>query len=212
MNNKQISSYRLGDLILLELSIPEKKELFEMNGDSIGREYIVEWRKLPEDEKKNIDTRIRTLTKIVLNRMIKYQSFMPTNIENCIVVHLRLGDVVAGTQDREKIKRPFSLEYYENLIPIESRQRGKIYVISSLYFAKTSSTNKEECIKKSNQYLDDFLTKFDAIYYNGGNADIDLCLAVQSNLFIQGRGYYSSLITKVRRMIGRESIECDVSE
>ena len=212
MSNKQFSSYRLGSLILLELGIPEKKELFEMNGDSIGREYIVEWRKLPEDEKNSIDTRVRTLTKIVLNRIIKYQARMPVNIANCIVVHLRLGDVVAGTQDHEAIKRPFSLEYYENIIPIEAREKGKIYVIGNCFFAKTSSKNHQEFIQKSRTYLNEFLTKFNAIYYNGGNADIDLCFAVQSNLFIQGRGYYSSLISKVRRMIGRESIECDVTE
>ncbi len=41
---------------------------------------------------------------------------LPLDISESIVIHLRLGDVVAGHQLHEKVKRPLSVDYLKILL------------------------------------------------------------------------------------------------
>ena len=100
-----ISSYRLGDLILLNLQPHEQEELLKDNPDSFGSKYILEKRK--NNNCNNIDI----ITKIVLEQMDQNLDRLPLDISGSIVIHLRLGDVVAGHQLHEKVKRPLSVDY-----------------------------------------------------------------------------------------------------
>lgn len=43
------------------------------------------------------------------------------------------------------------------------------------------------------------LTDLEAEHFDSGNADIDLCCAVQSKIFVQGKGYFSKLIAEIRK-------------
>ena len=77
------------------------------------------------------------------------------------------------------------------------------------FFAKTSSNNYDECIKLSNQYLQDVITSLNADHFDSGIADIDLCCAIKAKLFIQGKGFFSKLIVEIRKKLNLNNIETD---
>ena len=105
-----ISSYRLGDLILLNLQLHEQEELLKDNPDSFGSKYILEKRK--NNNCNNIDI----ITKIVLEYIDQNMVLLPKDISESIVIHLRLGDVVAGNALHEQAKRPLSIDYLKLLL------------------------------------------------------------------------------------------------
>jgi hypothetical protein len=116
-----ISSYRLGDLILLELGENEKNEILNDYPFSIGTEYIKRY--IPNT--KPIDL----ISNIVLNYIEKYKNLIPSDIEQSTVLHIRLGDVIKGNEFHEKEKRPLSIEYLKKNIPTND----KIYVIGKCF-------------------------------------------------------------------------------
>ena len=196
----KVSSYRLGDLISHPngLNQNEKELLAIEHPDSIGADYL-----LLQDGQ----TGIKKAAKIVLNRIDKYKELFPQDIEESVVIHLRLGDVVSGNECHERGKRPMNTEYYKSL----NIDNKKIYVIGKCFFASTSSNNYDECITDSDRYLHSVLENLNAHHFDGGNADIDLCFAVLAGNFIQGRGFFSKLIVDVRKEMGKSSIETEVS-
>jgi len=193
-----LSSYRLGDLVLLGLTEDEKSELINENPNSIGTEYI-----LSQKLSNNIDL----ITNIVLKHIEKNIHLLPKDIENCTVIHLRLGDVVSGNEWHEKLKRPISVNYLKKIAP-----NNKTYIIGKCFFCKSSSTNYDICTNNSNQYLKNVINNFDAEHFDGGNADIDLCCAVKSKYFIQGRGFFSKLIIEIRKNLNLLNIETSVHD
>ena len=193
-----ISSYRLGDLVMLELRENEINKMLMEHPNSIGSKYILEKRN--NTTSNNIDL----ITKIVMEHMTQNLDFLPKNITNSTLIHLRLGDVVAGNEWHEKIKRPLEVDYIKSLVSNDTNPK---YVIGKCFFAELSSTNYEECINKSNEYLHNVINELQAEYFNSGNPDIDLCCAVKSKLFIQGRGYFSKLIVEIRKRLNLNSIE-----
>ena len=65
----------------------------------------------------------------------------------------------------------------------------------------------DECKLLSDKYLNNCLSRFNAIHFNSNNPDIDLCCAIKSKLFIQGKGNYSKLILEIRKNLNLKSIE-----
>ena len=193
-----ISSYRLGDLVLVHLEENEMNEILMEHPNSIGSKYILEKRN--NTHCNNIDL----ITKIVMEHIEQNLEFLPKNITDSTLIHLRLGDVVAGNEWHEKLKRPFEVDYIKSLVSNDTNPK---YVIGKCFFAKPSSTNYAECIIKSNEYLDNVINELQAEYFNSGNADIDLCCAVKSKLFIQGRGFFSKLIVDIRKKLNLNTIE-----
>jgi hypothetical protein len=194
-----ISCYRLGDLVLLNnLGENEKNKILMEHPNSIGSKYILEKRN--NTHCNNIDL----ITKIVMEDILQNLEFLPKNITDSTLIHLRLGDVVAGNECHEKIKRPLEVEYIKSLVSNDSNPK---YVIGKCFFAEQSSTNYEECINKSNEYLHNVINELQAEYFNSGNADIDLCCGVKSKLFIQGKGFFSKLIVEIRKRLNLNSIE-----
>jgi hypothetical protein len=193
-----ISSYRLGDLVMLDLGKNEINKILTEHPNSIGSKYILEKRK--NTRCNNIDL----ITKIVMEYTAQNLDSLPKNITDSTLIHLRLGDVVAGNQWHEKIKRPLEVEYIKSLVSNDSNPK---YVIGKCFFAAPSSKNYEECINKSNEYLHNVINELQAEYFNSGNADIDLCCGVKSKLFIQGKGFFSKLIVEIRKKLNLNSIE-----
>ena len=190
-----ISSYRLGDLVLLSLNANEKDEILRDYPNSIGSKYILEKEKRANRNRTNIDV----ITEIVLKYIEQKEQkldFLPKNIADSTVIHLRIGDVVAGNEWHEKEKRPLKIEYLKTLIANDTNQK---YVIGKCFFAKPSSKNYDECINLSNIYLHNVITELQAEHFDSGDADIDLCCAVKSKIFIQGMGYFSKLIVEIRK-------------
>ena len=193
-----ISSYRLGDLVLLSLNADEKDEILRDYPNSIGSKYILEKEKSANRNRNNIDV----ITEIVLKYIEQKEQkldFLPKDIADSTVIHLRLGDVVAGNEWHEKGKRPLEIECIKILIANDVNQ--KKYVIGKCFFAKTSSKNYDECINLSNIYLHNVITELQAEHFDSGDADIDLCCAVKSKTFIQGMGYFSKLIVEIRKKL-----------
>jgi hypothetical protein len=192
-----ISSYRLGDLVLLTLTQNEEDEILNDYPNSIGSKYILEKR---NKSYNNIDL----ITKIVIENIEQNLHVLPNNITTSTVIHLRLGDVVAGNEWHEKIKRPFDVKYIKSLVIDDNNPK---YVIGKCFFAKPSSTNYEECINLSNEYLNNVINEIQAEHFNSGNADIDLYCAVKSKVFIQERGFFSKLIVEIRKKLNLINIE-----
>jgi hypothetical protein len=198
-----ISSYRLGDLVLLNLDKLEEDEILSEHPNSIGSKYILEKR----NNNFNAIDAINIITKIVIEHTEQNLEFLPKNITDSTLIHLRLGDVVAGNAWHEKLKRPLEVDYIKSLVKNDTNSK---YVIGKCFFAKPSSTNYEECIHLSNKYLHNVINELQAEYFNSGNADIDLCCAVKSKLFIQGRGFFSKLIVEIRKNLNLNNIETAV--
>jgi len=198
-----ISSYRLGDLVLLDLSENEQNEIITEHPNSIGSKYIL------EKKNNNCLNNIDLITKIVMENIEKNMEFLPKNITESTLIHLRLGDVVAGNEWHEKIKRPLDVNYIKSLV---ADDRNPKYVIGKCFFAKPSSKNYEECIRLSNEYLHNVVNELQAEHFDSGNPDIDLCCAVKSKIFIQGRGFFSKLIIEIRKKLNLKSIETTVCD
>lgn len=197
-----ISSYRLGDLVLLELNENEKNDILKEYPNSIGSKYILE-------KNNNSCSSIDLITKIVMENIEKNLDLLPKNITESTVIHLRLGDVVSGNKWDEKVKRPLKVSYIKSLLVDDLNPK---YIIGTCYFCKTSSTNYEECISASNEYLQNAINELKAEHFKSGNADIDLYCAVKSKLFIQGKGYYSKLIVEIRKKLNLPCIETTVCD
>ena len=196
-----ISSYRLGDLVLLQnLSIHEENEILRDHPLSIGAMFIRVKRCGAYRPRYNIDV----ITKLIEEYAQKHMDKLPSNIQESTVIHLRLGDVVAGNEWHEKLKRPLEIRELEKKLEGDTNPR---YVIGKCFFASLSSTNYEECIAASDRYLADVVGSLGAAHFDSGNADTDLCCAAMAKQFIQGQGYFSKLIVDVRRQRGKPSVE-----
>jgi hypothetical protein len=192
-----ISSYRLGDLVILDnLNENEKTQLLTDYPDSFGSKYV--------KRKKDNDNNIDIITEIVLEDINEKLHFLPQDIEDSTVIHLRLGDVIAGNEWHEKLKRPVHKNHLKTLL---KNDNNKKYIIGKCFFAKTSSTNVDECVELSNRYLQNVINELEGEHFDSGNADIDLCCAVKSKLFLQGRGYFSKLILEIRKKLNLNNIE-----
>lgn len=195
-----ISSYRLGDLVLLDLGEYEKNEILIDHPNSIGSKYILEIRN--NKPINNIDL----ITKIVIEKIEENMHLLPKNITESTIIHLRLGDVVGGNHCHEVPKRPLAINYIKSLLANDNNPK---YIIGKCFFAKTSSLNYEECVNLSNEYLQNAINELEAEHFNSGDADIDLFCAVKSKLFIQGKGYFSKLIVEIRKKLNLKSIEIE---
>ena len=116
LKNANVSSYRLGDLILLNISEHEKNELSTDYPNSIGSKYLVEKNK--NKKKNDYTTNIDIVTKIVLEFIEKNIEYLPKDIENSTVIHLRLGDVKDRADYDGSICADFMRDKIENgIIP-----------------------------------------------------------------------------------------------
>jgi hypothetical protein len=201
--NIMISSYRLGDLVLLTLTENEQNEILTDYPNSIGSKFILEKRKNTTDN--NIDI----ITKIVLEHITQNTDRFPQDIHDSTVIHLRLGDVIAGNEWHEKLKRPIRKDYLRELLKDDTNKK---YIIGKCFFAKTSSTNYKDCIHYSNIYLQNVINELSAEHFDSGDTDIDLCFAIQSKVFLQGRGFFSKLIVEIRKKLNLINIETSVHD
>ena len=197
-----LSSYRLGDLVILRLTEKDQSNLLLECPDSIGSKFIMA-KKTQPDNNKNLEI----ITKIVLQELEKYKDRLPKDIENSTVMHLRIGDVMCGNQWFERAKRPFAINDIQSKL---SNHSEKIYVIGKCFFGTPNpSQNFDESINASNKYLMDVLIRLKAEHFDGGHADIDLCCAIKCKLFVQGRGLFSKLIVIIRNKLNLPNIECE---
>lgn len=198
-----LSSYRLGDLVILSnLTDNEKNKLCLEHSNSFGSEYIK--LNLPSTIfTDNIENNIKHISIMVLNFIENNSHLFPNDIEDSIVIHARLGDVLAGMNNFEIINRPLDINYLKSIITSITEPYKNVYIIGKCHFGYgTFDMNKyDECLLLSNKYLNDIINEFNGIHFNSGNPDIDLCFAIKSKIFIQGKGNYSKLILEIRKYL-----------
>jgi len=205
--------YRLGDLILINnVDEDQIKMILKMYPNSIGSKFIL------EKQKSNINyyynntsndisnETINIISKIVLDYADNNKYLLPNDINNSTVIHLRLGDVIAGNIYHEREKRPLDI----NELKIKlNNNRDKKYIIGKCHYDYSVFNDYNKCNKLSQEYLNNVIKEFNALHLNSGNADIDLCCAIKCKIFIQGRGNYSKLIKLIRKHLNLETIECN---
>ena len=194
-----ISYYRLGDLVIQSLTETETDNLIKQHPNSIGSTYIIEKQKNSNLNKLDLITNI---TNDFLNKNIH---LLPQDISDAIVIHLRLGDAIAGNEWYEITRRPLDINHLKSLV--KNYNNDKIYIIGKPHFGDKCSNNINECIELSNKYLEDVIRELNATHLDLGSPDLDLCCGIKSKLFIQGRGFYSKLIVEIRKKLNLPNIE-----
>jgi hypothetical protein len=105
-----VEKNRLGDSTFLNVQQYEQELILKEHPIWFGSKHI-----LGKRNNNNCDN-IDIITKIVLEQMDQNLDRLPLDISESIVIHLRLGDVVAGHQLHEKVKRPLSVDYLKILL------------------------------------------------------------------------------------------------
>jgi hypothetical protein len=194
----ELSNYRLGDLIFFPGLFDSKllNKIINDYPDSFASKYIIYQSVHNQDN-------LTVITDIVLSFIKNNNNLFPNDINESTVIHLRLGDVIAGNTWHEKQKRPLEINNMKNLL---ENDNNKKYIIGKQFYCDTSSTNYDECNLLSTKYLNDVISTFNAIHLDN-TADIDLCCGVMAKQFLQGRGYFSKLIGKIRQKLNLPVIE-----
>lgn len=199
INNKmELSNYRLGDLIYFP-GLFDKELLLKIINDypnTFAEKYII-------SQSKNLNNNLTVITNIVLDFIKNNKNKLPIDIEESTVIHIRLGDVIAGNTWHEKTKRPLDINEMKELLINDTNKK---YVIGKQFYCNTSSTNYSECNLLSMKYLNDVKSTFNAIHLDN-EPDIDLCCGVMAKNFLQGRGYFSKLIVEIRKKLNLPVIE-----
>ncbi len=194
----ELSNYRLGDLIyypgLFDSNLLNK--IVNDYPDSFATKYIIY-------QKMHHHDNLTVIIDIVLSFIKNNNHLFPNDIQESTVIHLRLGDVIAGNTWHEKTKRPLDVDEIKELL---ANDTNKKYVIGKQFYCNTSSTNYNECSLLSIKYLNEVLTTFNAFHLEN-TADIDLCCGIMAKNFLQGRGYFSKLIVEIRKKLNLPVIE-----
>jgi hypothetical protein len=188
----ELSNYRLGDLIffpgLFDSNLLHK--IINDYPDSFASKYIIYQSIHNQDN-------LEVIMNIVLSFIKNNNNLFPNDINEATVIHLRLGDVIAGNTWHEKQKRPLDIDDMKILL---ENDNNKKYIIGKQFYCDTSSTNYDECNLLSIKYLNNVISTFNAIHLDN-TADIDLCCGVMAKQFLQGRGYFSKLIGEIRKKL-----------
>jgi hypothetical protein len=209
--NKKIyfNIYRLGDLVLIDNVTHEHCNII-LNDypNSIAAKFILEKKYINYYYgNPSIDIRNETI-KIISNIAMKYANeninLLPKDINNSMVIHLRLGDVM-GKLWAERERLPLPIDDLKKKI---NNDEIKKYIISKCHYGYGVFNDYDECNKLSFDYLNKVIEEFNAIHLNTGNADLDLSCAIKCKIFVQGRGHYSQLIKIIRNYFNLETIEC----
>ena len=204
--------YRLGDLVILNnMTLEHCRTILNYYPNSIASKFIL------EKNKNSINYFYGNLSKDIKNETIKIISniamtyaneninLLPKDINNSMVIHLRLGDVMGGELFCEKERRPINIDDLKKKI---NNDYIKKYIIGKCHYDYDVYNDYDKCNKLSLDYLNNVIKEFNAIHLNTDNADLDLSCAIKCKIFVQGRGHYSQLIKLIRNYFNLETIEC----
>jgi hypothetical protein len=208
-----VSIYKLGRLILTPMDGNEMTQILLNYRNSIAGKFIIKLFEIESIVKPNtiitseiLNKRIDILLSIINEYIPNINHKLPIDIQQSTVIHLRLGDVIAGITEYEYERRPIPANEIKLLL--DNDKNNNKYIIGKPFFSKESSINYDECIDKSNIYVNEVVELLNAKHISMNNsADIDLCCGIQAKLFVKGRGYYSKLITIIRKRLNRPVIE-----
>lgn len=198
----ELSNYRLGDLIYFPGLFNSEllRKIINDYPNSFAAKYII-------SQSRKFNDNLTVITEIILDFLKTNKHLLPNDIEQSTVIHLRLGDVIAGNTWHEKTKRPLDINDMKQLLINDTNKK---YIIGKQFYCNTSSSNYNECNLLSIKYLNDVISTFNAIHLDN-DADIDLCCGIMAKQFLQGRGYFSKLIAEIRKKLNLPVIEIDTT-
>lgn len=212
-----LSIYKLGRLIFTPMDGNEMTQILLNYRNSIAGKFIIKLFEIESVVKPQIiitdeilNKRIEILLSIINEYIPNINHKLPADIQQSTVIHLRLGDAIAGTTQYEYERRPIPANEIKLLLDNNNNdnKNNNKYIIGKPFFSKESSINYDECIDKSNIYLNEVVELLNAKHISINNsADIDLCCGIQAKLFVKGRGYFSQLISIIRKRLNRPVIE-----
>ena len=212
-----LSIYKLGRLVLTPMDGNEMTQILLNYKNSIAGKFIIKLFEIESVVKpltiisdEILNKRIEILLSIINEYIPNINHKLPADIQQSTVIHLRLGDVIAGTTQYEYERRPIPANEIKLLLDNDNNdnKNNNKYIIGKSFFSKESSINYDECIDKSNIYLNEVVELLNAKHISMNNsADIDLCCGIQAKLFVKGRGYFSQLISIIRKCLNRPVIE-----
>ncbi len=86
---------------------------------------------LLQKKKNQNQNNIDLITRIVTDYIKETYYYFPDDISESTVIHVRLGDVVAGTTWHELGKRPLEINHLKQLT---DKQTNKKYIIGNCFF------------------------------------------------------------------------------
>jgi len=212
-----LSIYKLGRLVLTPMDGNEMTQILLNYKNSIAGKFIIKLFEIESVVKpltiisdEILNKRIEILLSIINEYIPNINHKLPADIQQSTVIHLRLGDVIAGTTQYEYERRPIPANEIKLLLDNDNNdnKNNNKYIIGKPFFSKESSINYDECIDKSNIYLNEVVELLNAKHISMNNSvDIDLCCGIQAKLFVKGRGYFSQLISIIRKCLNRPVIE-----
>lgn len=199
INDKKWLNYRLGDFIcgFSKLSSHEYK-------GSIAQQYICQNNKHPKV------LNIKLLDKIVNN----HAKTINIPEENIVILNLRIGDVIRKYKDGiyffHRQNKPLkqngvggwgtTLESIKELFDSQSIPIESTIVLCYGSHKKINCTLSKNYIKDVEKILEKNNYKFET--HNGNNPDDDFTFMCKSKTFIQTRGGFSRLISKIVSLNG----------
>lgn len=199
---KSNKHYRFGDVIFHKGNFWKESTKFILENDqfknSILRNYI---EKCPNNNLNDKNPEFaKLLSNIIKNKMKEKKYNLPVNNE--LVIHLRLGDVV--------VKDCFLKKNYKKIIE-EYIKKYNIYKVTfCTAFHYGDYTEKNLWIYDENKHQKNIselhnklnnLNKIPNIYFDlisSKNSDDDLIYMVNSKYFIQDEGGFSKLVSKIK--------------
>lgn len=203
MNDNEWMGYRLADLVKGFIYYQERNNYNNFSNkfpNSIGAEYISKTKQLSDNKKHN---NLKILDKICQTKIKKMGLQLPQEDE--LVVHIRLGDVLEDYKDGKFIfsNTNFEIqpEQYKKLFLKENETfSDKIKNIYILYGIHEIWGNRLKNINL--KYLEEIRkilvgSGFNVIDKNSTNPDNDFLFMISSKHFVEGKGGFSKLISKL---------------
>lgn len=194
-----------------------REEIIKMYPDSILTEYF---------KKSNLKRQKYNILANILKTRLKKNNNQNINPSNSCLIHLRLGDIIDGTCDKDCFvnKFYFNKDNYNIFNPYASEKRS-MYINSKDYLSKKISKLHKYGINNlhiicgahvklknydySNLYLNEVIDFFKENNFNielkyAQKADDDLLFSLNFDYFIPSNGQYSRLITDINKYINHK--------
>ncbi len=116
-----------------------------------------------------------------------------------IAVHIRTGDALCDSGSAVNL-RPAPVKDVCTVIN-EQHPHKDIRIFTGNHI--------DRCVVESRQYLDSILRECPVTLAPEESADVHFCQMINADLFVQGKGAYSSLVSRIRESRGQRNILAD---
>lgn len=184
-----MSAYRLGDIFYQQTNREDLADMISVHPDTIAGAIT---RAHGYGEVWGSPFNPHVLSRAASLQCPRYA--VPSDMNESIAIHLRVGDVVCGVDGHEQGKRPLPAKWYSKL------STGRVYVFGVPYHTNSSS---RICNNESYAYVRAVLGYTKGSLYPSSSADGDVCAMRVAKNFVQGMGFFSKTVAALRVYKGR---------